>query len=64
MVTIVNNTELYCLKVAKRVDLKSSHYKKQNLEHACVVTDVKQTYCGDDFTMYTNIKSCCTLKLI
>ena len=27
-----------------------------------MVMDVNQTYCGDYFTIYTNIKSCCTPK--
>ena len=37
LVTIVNNTVFYIWKVAKRVDLKSSHYKKKTV-----------TMCGDD----------------
>ena len=28
--TTVRNTVITCLKVAKRIDLKSSHHKKQN----------------------------------
>ena len=43
-------------KVAKRIDVKSSHYKKVML--VCLMTDVNWTYC-DDFTMFTNIKSLC-----
>ena len=52
--TMVNNTLTY-LKVAKRVDFKSYHHKKKNLE-PCTVMDVNQTLCGAHFTIYTNIE--------
>lgn len=47
----------YC-KVAKRVNLKTSYYKKKNCN--CVVTDGNETYWGAYFTIYTNIESCRT----
>ena len=47
------------MKVAKRVDLKISYYKKKN--SVIMYGDESQTYYGDQFTIYTNIKSlCCT----
>ena len=46
------------MKVAERVDFKISYHKKKN--SVIMVMNVKQTY-GDQFTIYTNIKSlCCT----
>ena len=53
-VTIVNNTIVAYLKVAKKLDLKSSHHKKKN----CIVVNVHQTYRGNHYIMhFTNIKS-------
>ena len=45
------------LKVAKRVDLKSFHYKEKTLQ-LCTVMNVNQTYCGENFTINTNIELC------
>ena len=48
------------LKADKRVDLKSPLHKKKNFV-TTYLTDVNchHTYCSD-FTIYTNIESCCT----
>ena len=35
-----------------------SYFSKQPLRN--VVMDVKETYCGDHFAIYTDIDSCCT----
>ena len=43
------------MKVAKKVNLESSTQEKTFCN--CVVTDGKETYCGDHFAMYTNIES-------
>ena len=52
--TIVNNTIVAYLKVAKKLDLKSSHHKKKN----CMVVNVHQTYGVNHYIMhFTNIKS-------
>ena len=56
MSTRVNDTVTAYLKVAKRVNLKSSHYKKKPL---CMVWML--TYCGDHFEIYTHIKSFCCI---
>lgn len=55
MVTIVNNCIAYW-KVAKRVDLESFHHKKKNFGNY-VWWWVLTTFCGDHFSVYTNIKS-------
>lgn len=37
------------LKAAKRVNLKSSHYKKKHIFQLCIMMDVNYTYYGDHF---------------
>ena len=57
MVTIVNKTYLQYLKIAERINLESLQEKMQ----LCMVTNVDETYCGDNSTMCTNIEPlCCT----
>ena len=49
----------YCiayLKVVKREDVKHSQHKKKILK-LCMLMDVNETYCGDHFAMYINIKA-------
>ena len=49
-----NNTySIAYLKYTKRVDLKSSHHKKENCDYE--VRDVNLTHCGEHFTIYTSI---------
>lgn len=54
VVTIANNTALAYFKVVKSANPKILITRKKNCD---VVMDVKETYCGDYFTIYTNIKS-------
>ena len=52
---------LACLKVAKRVDLKGSHYMKKKKE--MMLKNVNYVYCGDHFAKHTNTELlCCTLE--
>ena len=45
-----------------RVNLKSSHHKKEHLR-VCIVIDVVYIYCSDHFAVCANIKSiCCTAE--
>ena len=53
MVTIINNT-VYT-KFAN-IYVKSFHHNK-NIYNNVRLTDINQTYCGDHFIAYTNIKS-------
>lgn len=46
------------MKVAKRVNLKSSHHGKKIFCN-CLVIDVNYTYSGDNFVIYTNVESLC-----
>ena len=56
IVTMVNATVLHIyLKVAKRVNLKSSHHKKKICN--CLLMGVNYAYCGDHFMIYTNVKA-------
>ena len=43
-------------KVAKRVNLESSHHKKVFCNYVWWL-DINYTYCADHFTIYTNIES-------
>ena len=44
--------------VATRVNLKSSHRKKETFLKLCVVMNVNY-YCGAHFVMYTDVKPLC-----
>ena len=54
---------LACLKVAKRVDLKGSHYVKKKKKQEMMLKNVNYVCCGDHFAKHTNTELlCCTLE--
>ena len=55
MVTIISKYCIAYLKVAKRVDLKSSHHKKNIATY--MVMNINWTYCGHHFTTYISISN-------
>lgn len=57
MVTIAKNTIVH--KVAKNINLKSSHHREKDFCELCMVMGVNMTYCGDYFTIFTNTESLC-----